>query len=214
MSKQEKVIITTPAFRLAFPEVFEARSFEEGKDGKFSITMLFPKDGSSLIPSLPGGGILPLRKLAHEALKVKFGADKAKWPGALKNLDGATAVSSTGKDGWPVRDGDMVEWDGFEGMFFARASSKFQPGIVNHKCQPIMDQSLVFGGLLCRAQISAWAYEAPQSKGVNFSLENLQILKDDGVSFDGKRQRAEDAFSAFDDGTTGNTQVATSADFE
>lgn len=190
-------IVTLP-FRLAFPEVFEpVASSEDSTKKKYSITMLFPKDGE-LIPNMPGDGLMELRKLALAAIKEKWGEDKAKWPPDLKALDPKTALSSTGKDGWPLRDGDLVEWDGFEGMAFVRASSQFRPGVVNGKLRPIMSEDDVFGGLICRAQVNAYGYDTNGSKGVAFGLSNLQILKDDGTSFGGK-QRAEDAFSAFGD---------------
>ncbi len=197
-------IITLP-FRLAFPEVFEPVASTEGGDKKYSITMLFPKEGS-LISTMPGDAIMEVRKLAAQAIKEKWGEDKAKWPANLKGIDPKTSVSSTGKDGWPLRDGDLVEWDGFHDHVFVRASSKFKPGIVNAKLRPIMSEDDVYGGLICRAQINAYGYDSNGSKGVAFGLSNIQILKDDGTSF-GSKQRAEDAFSSFGDaGDTGEDE--------
>lgn len=188
--------IITSAFRLAFPEVFEPKANESGKE-KYSITMLFPKDGSNLIPSMPGNGIMDIRKLALAAIKDKWGEDKSKWPAGLRG-DLKTYVSATGKDGWPVRDGDEVEWDGFHGMFFVRASSQFQPGLVDAKLRAIIDRGAIYGGLICRAQVNAYAYEMSGNRGVTFGLNNLQVLKDDGTMFSGKA-KAESVFSAFGD---------------
>ena len=190
-------IVTVP-FRLAFPEVFTPKAATEGGAEKFSITMLFPKDGSALIPAMPGNGILELRKLALAAVKDKWGEDKTKWPASFKTLDFKTYVSPNGKDGWPIRDGDLVEWDGFPDQFFARATSRFAPGLVNQKLQPILDKSAVYGGLICRAQINAYAYDTNGNKGVTFGLNNLQILKDDGTIFGGRQNPAE-VFDAFGD---------------
>lgn len=195
-----EAIITAP-FRLAFPEVFEPKAGAEGGKEKYSITMLFPADGEALIPSMPGNGLVEIRKLALAAIKEKFGEDKTKWPAALKNIDPKTYISATGKDGWPLRDGNLVEWQGFEGNVFVRASSQFQPGLVDAKLKGIIDRGAVFGGLICRAQINAYAYDVSGNKGVTFGLSNLQILKDDGTVFAGK-SNAADAFSAFTDATT------------
>ena len=191
-------IITVP-FRLAFPEVFAPKASVEGGKEKFSITMMFPKDGSLLIPAMPGDGILELRKIAYAAVKEKWGDDKSKWPANLKTLDFAKYVSPTGKDGWPLRDGDLVEWDGFAGMLFARASSQYQPGMVNQKLQPVIDKDAVYGGLICRAQVHAYADDNSGNKGVTFGLNNLQILKDDGTVFSAKQDPAG-VFDAFGDG--------------
>lgn len=198
-------IITAP-FRLAFPEVFTAKASVQGGKEKFSITMLFPKDlKNPLIPNMAGDGILEIRKLALAAIKDKWGEDKAKWPSKIKGLDLKNYVSPTGQDGWPIRDGDLVEWDGFAGTLFLRASSQFPPGIVDQKLHPIIDKNAVFGGLICRAQVNAFAYDTTGNVGVSIGLNNFQILKDDGVMFGGRQNAAEvfDAFGAADDLTSG-----------
>jgi hypothetical protein len=188
--------IITAAFRLAFPEVFTAKAAPGSDKAKFSVTMLFPKDGSSLIPSLPGKGLMELRRLALAAVKEKWGEDKEKWPPFFKSLDFKTYVSPLGKDGWPIRDGDLVEWDGFAGNYFIRAASQFQPGIIDSKKADIIDKQAVHGGLICRAQVNAYAYDTAGNKGVTLGLNNLQILKDDGVVFGGK-QAASKVFDSY-----------------
>jgi hypothetical protein len=188
-------VVTMP-FRLAFPEVFTAKAAIEGGKAKFGVTMLFAKDGTNLIPSLQGAGVLDLRRLAFAAAKEKWGEDKAKWPVGVRNLDFKSHVSPNGKDGFPIRDGDMVDWDGFKGTLFIRATSEFRPGVIDARKQEILAQSEVFGGLLARAQVNAFAYDTAGNAGVSFGLSNLQILKDDGTSFSG-RQRAAEVFDAF-----------------
>ena len=193
--------VVTVAFRLAFPEVFAPKAAAEGGKEKFSITMLFPKDGTRLLPGMVDNGadVMALRKLAFQAIKEKWGEDKAKWPANLKGIDFAKYLSPTGKDGWPFRDGDDQTWDGFAGSVFIRASSQYKPGIVDAKAQPVISQDQVFGGLICRAQINAYTYDNSGNKGVTFGLSNLQILKDDGTTFSG-RQNAADVFGVFGDG--------------
>ena len=209
MAKKEKNNVITIPFRLAFPEVFEARAGAPGAKEKFSVTMLFPKDGSSLVPNATGSDLLALRKLAVAAIKEKWGNDKAKWPSNLKALDLKTALSPSGRDGWPFRDGDNVTWTGFEGMVSVKAGSMFQPGIVDAKKKEILTESGIWGGLICRADVNCWAYDTQGNQGVSFGLENLQVLKDDGVSFSG-RSNASEAFDAFDDGSSeeGTTEDA------
>lgn len=202
-------IITAP-FRLAFPEVFTPKAAVQGGDEKYSITMLFPKDDSSLIPSMPGGGILALRKLALAAIQEKWGTDKQKWPATIRSLDLKTYLSPAGKDGWPFRDGDLQEWDGFANQVFIRAGSKFPPGIVDQKLHPIIDKTAVFGGLICRAQVNAYAYSTAGNNGVSFGLNNFQVLKDDGTAFGGKNNAADvfDAFGAADSLDSGGANEA------
>ena len=189
--------IVTGPFRLAFPRVFEPSAAVKGGKEKYSIMMLFPKDGESLLPKIGGPGIKELRKLAMAAVKEKWGEDKAKWPANLRNISFADYVSPNGKDGFPVRDGDDAEWEGFEGHWYIKASSDNRPGLVDAKVNPILDKAEVFGGLICRAQITAFAYDSNGSKGVSFGLSNVQVLKDDGVCYGGGRQKPEDVFDAF-----------------
>jgi hypothetical protein len=188
--------VITIACRLAFPEVFEAKASQEGGAAKFSVNLLFPKDGSSLIPSLGGSTLMDLRKLLFTACKEKWGEDRQKWPANLRNLDFKTYLSPNGKDGWPIRSGDDVDWEGYKGNIFLRASSQYQPGLVDAKLKPIIDRNAVFGGLIVRCQLNAYTYDTNGNKGVTFGLNNLQILKDDGTVFSG-REKAEDVFGAF-----------------
>jgi hypothetical protein len=105
-----------------------------------------------------------------------------------------------GREVWVCGSGpslDLVSWDGFAGNLFARASSQFQPGLVNSKLQPIISQSEVYGGLICRAQVNAYTYDVSGNRGVSFGLTNLQVLKDDGVSFGAGKSDAASAFTAY-----------------
>lgn len=194
--------IVTGPFRVAFPTLFEPKAFSDGGKPKYSVTMLFPKSGESLLPKVAGPGILELRKLALAAVKEKWGEDKAKWPSNLRNISFAEHVSPNGKDGFPVRDGDDCEWEGFADHWYVKASSESQPGIVDAKVNPVLDKSEVFGGLICRAQITAFAYDSNGSKGVSFGLSNVQILKDDGTCYGNGRQNPADVFDSFGDGGT------------
>lgn len=199
--------IVTSSFRLAFPQVFEPKAGIQGGKEKFGITMLYPKNGTALIPGLPGEGILEIRKLIFAACKESWGADKTKWPNLFKTVDFANYVSPTGKDGWPIRDGNSKEWEGFSECLFVRAVSMYAPGVVDNKLQAIIDKTKVFGGLICRAQVNAFSYNNAGNIGVSIGLNNLQILKDDGTSY-GNQQNPADVFDAFgDSGTTASGPI-------
>ena len=204
MSKERNDLITIPC-RVAFPEVFQPKAAVANGTPKYSVNLLFPTDGRDLYPAIKtGAGLMDLRKAAYNACVEKWGADRSKWPATIKAIDPKTYLSPTGKDGWPFRDGNLVGWEGYEGMTFIRASSKFQPGLVNARLQPILSESEIFGGLIVRCQINAYAYDTNGNRGVTFGLNNVQVLKDDGVVYSG-RAKAENVFEAaepggFDDG--------------
>jgi hypothetical protein len=201
-------VVTIPV-RLAFPEVFAPKASVEGGKEKYSVTLLFPKDGARLMTSLALYGehvadLMTLRKMLYATVTEKWGEDKTKWPAHFRNLSFKDYLSSTGKDGWPVRDGDMVNWDGFKGCNFIRATSQNKPGLVDANMNAILAKDAVFGGLIVRANLTAFSYDQSGNRGVSFGLSNLQILKNDGVSFSGVPQ-AGDVFGAVNE--EGNTET-------
>ena len=162
--------IITPDFRLAFPHVFEPDTSENGGN-KYTITMLFPE----------GTDLTALRKLAADAVK-------ARWPDEKTRPKGIRS---------PFRDGNEVTWDGFAGNIFIRASSQYQPGVVDAKVQRVIDPSKVFGGCWARAQVHAYAYDQKGNQGVSFGLNNLQLVPaGDRPDEPFGGNRAEDAFDA------------------
>lgn len=196
------VSVMTEPFRAAFVTVVEPEAGpEEGSKKKYSIVMLFDK-------STGESGIMAIRKALFEAAKAKWGDDRAKWPLNMRGIDFKTHVSVEGKDGFPIRDGDTVTWDGFGGCWFVKASTNGEgpkarpPFLVDSKRVVILDRSVLESGMICRARVSAAAYESARAKGVTLYLEGLQILKDDGVRFSG-RVRAEEAFDEWEDPETG-----------
>lgn len=168
-----KVIVTPFEFRLAFPAVFEPKVVEGSNSGpKYSITMLMEKETD----------LSALREIVREAIVEKWGPDKAKWPQGLI---------------MPIHDSDKEgkTWAGFPGMIFARASSKYPPGVFGAmtdkatglpesaytpqgQLKPGWDRR-VYGGCWCRAQINAYAFDYMGKKGVSFGLTSIQVTRDD-----------------------------------
>lgn len=165
----------TPEFRVSFPHVFEAHSGFEGQEPKYSIVMLFPKTTD----------LKELKRAALNAAVEKFGP-KEKWP---KNLR------------LPFRDGDeKTDLQGYEGHTFVTASSKQRPGIINGQKVPIAKEDETFyAGCYARASLIAHGYDKAGNKGVAFTLQNIQKLRD-GEPFSG-RKKAEDEFDSVEDGS-------------
>ena len=198
----KSISVLTKPFRAAFVSVVEPEAGPEvGSKKKYSIVMLFDKDTGA-------EGIMEIRKALFEAAKAKWGDDRAKWPLNMRGMDFKTHVSIEGKDGFPIRDGDTVTWDGFAGCWFVKASTNGEgpkarpPFLVDAKRVVMLDRSPLESGMICRARVSASAYEGSMAKGVTLYLEGVQILKDDGVRFSG-RVRAEEAFDEWEDADAG-----------
>ena len=190
--------INTPIGRMAFADLFEPRKNEKNGKESYGLLVVFPKSQD----------LTPIRKLAHDAAVEKWGADKAKWPPNLRRLDFKTHLSLDGKDGFPLRDGDETvdkstgdPWQGFEGcVFFRAASTKYAPGVVDHKVHRVLDPKAIFGGRRCIVQVNAYGYDT-ESNGINIGLQNVQILPDDGTRWGGSPPKAESAFKPIDDGS-------------
>ncbi len=165
----EKKKCVTPEFRVSYPHLFKPNAFR-GQEPKFSLTMIFPK-------STPLKDTM--RKAAFAAAEEKWGA-KEKWPKKLR---------------MPFRDGDEERegTDGYQDAIFVSASSKTQPGLVNQSLQPILAEKDFYAGCYARAELIAFAYDTQGNRGVSFSLQNVQKLRD-GKAFSGRK----DAASVFD----------------
>lgn len=166
-SETKKPQITTPEFRVSFPNVFTPRAAAEGQEPKYSIQMLFPKTTD----------IGPLRQAVAAVLVEKFGADKTKWPKNLK---------------LPFRDGAEKDYEGYgPGVVFISATSKMKPGLVDQNVQPILDPNEFYAGCYARATVSAYYYDRAGNKGVSFGLRNIQKLRD-GEAIAGKNKPEND----------------------
>ena len=150
----------TPRARLAFPSLFEARSFKS-QPAKFSAVLVFDKAAQATAE------FQNLKKAASAAAKAKFG-DKP--PKTMKN---------------PFRSGEEKEGTaGFnDDDVFITVSSKKQPKVVDRKkvdgvFPQITDEERLYPGCYVRASVNAFAYDVDGGKGVSFGLNNVQFLDD------------------------------------
>jgi hypothetical protein len=168
----------TPIARASYVSVFRPAKFDgqnSDQESKYSITLIFEKTDD----------LSELKRAVFNALVEKHGSDKTKWPKDLK---------------LPFRDGSKrADKEGYgPDKVFITATSKSQPGIVDARVQKIIDEQLFYSGCYCRAELIAFYYDAKGNKGVSFSLQNVQKVRD-GKPFSGKKA-AEEVFDAVDDG--------------
>ena len=174
--KTNPLKVVTPKFRLSFPELFEAKVYED-QAAKFSIKMLFDKKTD----------LAPLKAVVKKAIQEKWGDN---------NIKGLTL---------PFVDGNEKDLDGYENTIVVGASSKFKPQVVNQKLEEILTADDIYAGCFARAAINAYAWEAKNKqgkvikRGVSFNLESVQKLSD-GERFV-KVPDAKDTFDEVDDGS-------------
>lgn len=183
-SKLKKV--TTGKFRVSFPHAFKSQTTPSGEQ-RYSVVMLFDKKDKEPIQKL--------EMLARAAAYEKWGEDSVK----TKKV----------KIAWPFRDGEekAEQYDGYEGMVFATASSKNKPKVVDKAVEPILDEAEFYPGCYARAAVNAYAWEWKGKKGVSFGLINLQKLGE-GEPF-GFSSKPEDDFEVVEGGDDETTSEET-----
>jgi hypothetical protein len=172
-SKPDRKVLTTPVFRVSFPNVFIPGSFDNGPP-KYGVTMLFtPADFTDAE-----------KKLWKDILAALDDASMAKFKKHWKDL------GDNFKKG--LRKGEEKEGlDGYgPGVVFANATSKMKPGLVDRDKNPILNQEQFYPGCYARATITVFAFDN-KGKGVSFGLNNLQKVRD-GESFSARVDAAED----------------------
>ena len=173
-AKTTKVV--TGKVRLSYAHIFQPFAGEDGKEKKYSVTLLIPKGDKATLSKM---------KDAIEAAK-QLGTSK--WGGKIPpNLK------------MPVRDGDAERPDQeeYKGMYFVNCSSKTKPGVVDKDLNAILDPEEVYSGCYARASVNFYPFAVSGNKGVACGLNNIQKLADG--DFLGGRTRAEDDFEAWGD---------------
>jgi hypothetical protein len=172
MPGQKYVKVTTPEFRVSYPNVFQAKKNDLSGQDEFSVQALFPL----------GADMSKLKAACLLAAEEKWGSDRAKWPKALR---------------MPFRDQGEREKDGVlpsgyaKGAVFVNLKNKNRPGLVDRLVQPIIEQSDFYGGCYAIASVTAFAYDQKGNRGVSLSLQNLQKTRD-GEPFSGRSKAEED----------------------
>lgn len=172
--------VSTPIFRVSFPSVFEASSYEGGAP-KFSVCAVFT-------PALftPNDKLLwaAMQALGDEVSVEKFKKKLAQLPANFKK---------------PFRDGEeKADLEGFgAGKVFCNLSSKMRPGIIDRDRTIITNPEDFYPGCYARATITAYAYDNV-GKGVAFGLQNLQKIKD-GDRLDSRTDAQDDFGDDVDD---------------
>ena len=180
MSDERKPNLITPMFRGSYCNLITPRvpgkkgAAQEGKDPKYSILIVLPKDDPDTDKFLKR-----LRVAIDEATTEKFGKPVAHQK--LKHF--------------PIRDGDADDNEDFAGHWLIPASSKFKPGALDSKGQKLFSEDQLYSGAWYRAAISVWAWDSDLGgRGVSVNLHNVLKEKDD-TRFGGGTA-AEDDFKA------------------
>ncbi len=175
----ERKAVFTPPFRVSFPNVYRASSYQGGEP-KYGLVMLFyPANFNERHKA----AWKDVGRIANEAAIEAFKKPLKELPDNFRK---------------PFRKGEeKAHLDGYgEGCVFFSASSKQAPGIIDRNKAQVLEQDF-YPGCWARASVSAFAYDN-KGKGVSFGLHNLQKLGE-GENFSGKLAAEEDFGDNVDD---------------
>ena len=169
-------IVKLANVRLGFGDgIWKARASEDGKNPKFSCSLIFPPDH----PCVPA-----LKKAMIEAATAKWGAKAQE---TLKALVAGQRVCLRNGD-------DKANYDGFEGNLYISASSKARPLVIDaDKSQLTESDGRPYSGCYVNATVSVWAQDNKFGKRVNAQLRGVQFFKD-GDAFGGGAPATTDEF--------------------
>lgn len=186
MAKKEYVKVMTPAFRISFPNISEAKAINGQGDPKFGMKMLFPKDVNQVPQEFRADYNEKLANMRTVCKNVAMKFWENKLPANLKK---------------PFHDGDTEsEYPEDSGHWYASARTTKKPGVVDGRNHEYKEKNaiddLIYGGCWCRATVAIGATETGGSKCVHFVLNNIQKLKDDSPF--GNRKAATEEFEQVD----------------
>jgi len=162
MSENEQSYVISPVARLAWPNLFEAKTIADGNQEFFSATFIFEE----------GVDLSELKAVAYECGVEKFGKDQFD-----KMLKDGTVTT-------PFR--HNAEAKGYpEGSVYINTKSRFQPGVIDRYADPatgeareITDAGEMYPGVQVKAKLTPYAYEHMGNKGVSFGLDGVQRWAD------------------------------------
>jgi hypothetical protein len=163
--------VKIPNARLSFPSLFHKAEFN-GNVGKYEATFLFPKSDTKTYNAIMDG-----IEACKKENKLKVGADKI-----------------------CIKDGDDVEYDGYEGMWAVKASNSKRPTVIDRDKTPLTeDDDKIYAGCYVNAIIDFWGQNNSYGKRINANLLGVQFVKDGEPFGDGAKVASEDDFDEIDE---------------
>jgi len=185
-------MLTTPAVRISYPNVFEAHAISGGKP-KYSVVMMFNKQDPEHMAAL--------KRLKAEAQAVL----EQKWPDEKKR----PRIPISGHDRSPIKDGDkacdqqgipLVEKnEEYAGHYLVRASTDKRPVAVAKDKSELLEDPF-YGGCWAKVNVNAYAYQKDANQGVTFGLNGIMFWADD-EAFGGGRPSMDAMFGGESDGS-------------
>lgn len=155
-------VVTGPKTIFSYLNCWEPKAANENAVPKYSVSLIISKDD-----------VVTVNKI-KAAIKAAYEEGQAKLKGNSKSVPLITNIKT------PLRDGDAERPDDevYHNAYFVNANNAQAPGIVDGNLNKILDHSEMYSGVIGRASITFYAYNANGNRGIACSLNNLQKLED------------------------------------
>lgn len=177
--------ITLKNVRLSFPQIWKAVGFNESTpvdQHKFSATFLVAKGSEN-------------DRIIQETITE---VAAAKWG---KRAEAILAQIRPQTNKFAYQDGDLKDYDGYEGHMSIKASTKTRPILVDKDRTPVTEEDgVLYAGCYVNAVISIYAYDAQGNKGITAALTGIQFVRD-GDAFGAAKPSADQLFDDLSAGT-------------
>ena len=157
--------------RISFPSLFKKATYNGDETG-FEGTFLINKEDQAAQVEL-------IQNTIKDLIKT--------------NLKGAKLQP----DKICLRDGDLVDYDGYADHFSIKASSKKRPLVIDRDKSPLVEEDgRPYSGCYVNASVELWAQDNNYGKRINCTLLAVQFFKDGTPFGDGSTGSVND-FDAF-----------------
>ena len=170
-------VITGKHTVFSYLTVNEPKTPLGGGAPKYSVSLIIPKSDTTTVEKIKA------------AIRAAYDEGQSKLKGNSKTVPALEELRTPLRDGDKDRAGD----EAYKDSWFINANSSTKPGVVDADCNPILDTSELYSGIIGRASVTFYAYNSNGNKGIACGLNNLQKLSD-GTPLGG-RSRAEDDFA-------------------
>jgi hypothetical protein len=166
--------------RLAFPAIFEAKTFNGEGEPAYNGTFLFANTDAAYKEVSDA-----LRAVAKEKWTAKADA-------MLKDL--------IAKDKVCLHDGNSKsDYDGFADMYYVSARNKSRPLVIDRDKSPLTQaDGKPYAGCYVNVNLDIWPQENQFGKRINATLVGIQFAKD-GDAFSGSAPATPDDFDSVEE---------------
>lgn len=171
--------------RLSFPDLFEAKSIEEGGKKRFSASFLM-QPGSTEVKQVEA----ELERVARE-----------KWPKDWQKK--VAQYHAAGNTKCCFYDGETKDYDGYAGMMVLsahRPEAQGRPLVIDQQRNPLQPaDGKPYAGCFVNALVEFWAQDDPKYPGLRSTLVGVQFARD-GDAFSGATVAKPEDFDTVEEG--------------